>query len=274
MGDETTPLRNSLNNSGIPFQLAVENVITTVSAGIQFVKREVPGAGDFIDVVARSYNALFVFECKRVDDKAWVFVMSDVRRGSSTRCRLEWFNSKAPVPRSPLPGFTRVFCDEWFMAEGSPESDFCIMPKQGATSLLEETCRKLLAGGRQLLADETVMHEVGYLPLVPVVVTTAKLYVCQFDPTIVSLDTGKLDTSGGQFVQTNLVRFRKTFVTTKNNSYESSQMILENWVSDRERTVFVLNPSALERFLTGFRSFGPSGPTGVPNAFFNPPTLD
>ena len=63
MTDATTPLRKSLNLSGIPFQLAVEKAIETMHPSIEVIGSEIPWANGFIDVVARQYETLFVFEC-------------------------------------------------------------------------------------------------------------------------------------------------------------------------------------------------------------------
>ena len=91
MADKTSPLRDLLNRSGFPFQLAVENAIRTVGAKyhIQDVRREVPWARGFVDVVAQRAEILFAFECKRVDDKSWVFLISDDERERQTRWGFE-----------------------------------------------------------------------------------------------------------------------------------------------------------------------------------------
>lgn len=276
MADENSPLRDLLSRSGFPFQLAVEYSIRTVSAKyrIEDVRREVPWAGGFLDVVAQRNEILFVFECKRVDDKSWVFLISDDGKERQNRCRLEWFNGSAPMPNKRLPGHSRVFCCEYNAVEPSPESDFCVMPKRTPIGSLESVCRDLLAGCHDLLANEEITHG-KYAVAVPVVITTANLYTCRLDPAVIPLNTGKLGVSDGQFTEVNWVRFRKSLVTTRSNSYDSSEMVLKNWAADRERTVFVLTPSALETFLHGFREFSAMDNFhgGLPPELRNPPTL-
>jgi hypothetical protein len=58
MADANTPLRNLLNLSGTPFQLAVENKIRTIGPqyGVNVIGREVPWANGFVDVVAENYS--------------------------------------------------------------------------------------------------------------------------------------------------------------------------------------------------------------------------
>jgi len=91
---------------------------------IEDVRREVPWAEGFLDVVAQRNESLFVFECKRVDDKSWVFLISDDGKECQTRCRLEWFNGSAPMPNKRSPGHSRVFCCEYNVVEPSLESEF------------------------------------------------------------------------------------------------------------------------------------------------------
>jgi hypothetical protein len=275
MSDANEPYRELLNRSGIPFQLAAEDEIRRVGTGlgVKVLGREVPWANGFLDIVARHNQTLLVFECKRVDDKAWTFVISDETKENLTRCRLEWFNGRAPLPTMPIYDQSRVFCTEWNMAEGSPESEFCVVPKNTPIGSLEAVCKNLIAGCHDLLNDEEITHEGEIAAVVPIVITTANLYTCKFNSASIPLDTGKLETSTGLFAPTDLVRFRKSFVIDRSNPYESSQMVLKDWAADRERTVFILRPSALQRFLSGFRSFGTLH-GGAPKEFSDPPTIE
>ncbi len=160
------------------------------------------------------------------------------------------------------------------MCEGSPESAFCIVPKGTPIGSLEAVCRELLSGCHSLLADEQITRRDELSVVVPVVITTAKLYKCKFDPAVVALETGKLNVSDGQFVEVDFVRFRKSLVTARSNTYNSSGMVLKDWAADRERTVFVLTPSGLGRFLFGFRSFSANDLNGIPKEFTTPPKLN
>lgn len=259
MADPDKPFRDLLNRSGIPFQLAIEEATRRVGArhGVEIVRREIPWSNGFVDIVARREQILFAFECKRVDDKSWLFVSSNQGTDNVTRCRLEWRKGMIPRPTNPLTGRDRVFCSEWDMCEGSPESDFCVIPKGSPVKSLESVCRELISACHDLLADEDITYGDNVTPIVPLVVTTAKLLTCRFDPGGLPTDTGKLDAGLGQFTPVDLMRFRKPLVTDGSNPYQSSGMALKDWAADRDRTVFVLSASALERFLAGFRAFFP-----------------
>lgn len=265
-----TPLRELLNRSGLPFQLAVEEKVRNVGPkyDVQVVRREVPWAGGFVDFVARRAQIIFAFECKRLDDASWLFIVSDEAQQNQTRCRLEWFNGRVTVSR---PEHSRVFCADWNMVEGSPESEFCVVPKRSPIASLETVARELLSACHDLIAQREVTFGGEFAAIVPVVVTTARLHTCHLDPAAVPLETGKVSEAGVEFQQVDFVRFRKSLVSIRSNSYETSQQQMEDWVLDRERTVFVVNPSALSRFLAGFRSFVATDFGGVPREFRDPP---
>lgn len=159
------------------------------------------------------------------------------------------------------------------LRDPSPESEFCVVPKGSPVQSLEAVCKELLVGAHDLLAHEEIARD-EFATVVPVLITTARLHTCAVEPSKIALDTGELAPDCGQFGTTTFVRFRKSFVASRSNSYESAPMVLRHWTADRERTVFVLNPSALERFFAGFRSFHyGDGFHGAPAEFLNPPEL-
>jgi hypothetical protein len=234
------------------------------------VRREVPWASGFIDIVARKDSNVFLaFECKRVDEKPWVFVISEQNQRRVTRCRLEWFNGRVEIPTFATKDHSRVFCSEWTLAEPSPESEFCIVPKGTPINSLEDVCSELLAGCHDLLANEEIRLGGHSAIILPVIVTNALLKVCRLDPEAVPLDTGKIDSDIGEFVDADFVRFRKSLVTRRSNSYDTSPMNLREWVGDSERTVFVVRPAALGRFFSRLRTFPDS--EEVPKEFSTPP---
>lgn len=275
MTDEATPLRELLNRSGIPFQLAVEEAIRDLASrhGITECHREVPSADGFIDVVARKDNILFAFECKRVDDKPWVFVIPDEAHANVTRCRLMWFNGRAPEPDLLVPHWSRVFCSEWNLVEPSAEAGYCVVPKDTPIRSLEATASELLKHCQELLDDDSIHRGSELVPIVPVIVTNAWLKVCRIDGSVVPLNSGKIGSGDGNFADVDLVRFRKSLVNQRSNSYDDDPLRLPDWIVDRERTVFVARPEALGRLFHGFRSFTATEPDGLPSAFTHPPAL-
>jgi hypothetical protein len=210
-GDEHTPLRKQLNSSGIPFQLRVERLLHGVSRELRIapILREVPAGGRFLDIVCCLRHVLIVFECKRVTERDWIFVTDGIRTRSE--CRLEYFNGAAPpfLVATPRPR-DRVFVDTWLFNAELPEADFCVSPKDTADQSIELMCRQLLSGSRALLAYE----EIGHGPLivaVPVVITTAKLWLCGVKEADVDLQTGRIPEGRAGFESVQVVRFTKTF---------------------------------------------------------------
>ncbi|MDR4474382.1 MAG: hypothetical protein R3B11_00010 [Nitrospira sp.] len=272
MTDQSQPLRDQLNRSGVPFQLAVENLIRREAGKteVEVVGREIPWSRGFIDIVAKKGDRMFfAIECKKVEDKSWSFLLPDSMRDSETRCRLEWFNGRA----SKRPDQSRVFCSEWNMAEPSPESEFCIVPKNTPISSLEAVCSELLASCHDLLEnDDKIFLDHEFATMIPVIVTNANLYTCKFKADQISLRTGELDIKDGEFESVDIIRFRKSLVNLPSNPYNTSQMVLSNWTADRQRTVFLITPSATVRFFGGFRSFTSANWGGAPEAFLNPPS--
>lgn len=142
----------------------------------------------------------------------------------------------------------------------------------GPTDLIEDTCRGLLGNCRDLLGDRDI--DLGGITIaIPVLVTTAKLYTCLISAAGVDLDTGKIGDHVGQFESADLVRFTKTLVTHRSNPHDDDQTDLLAWARDRRRTVFIMNPSALERFFYAFRSFLPLS-RRFPAAYRKPPLVE
>jgi len=111
----------------------------------------------------------------------------------------------------------------------------------------------------------------GALPtyMIPVVVTNAELSICEYDPASLDLALGRL--GGVAFKPADFLRFRKTLVSRQSNDYVWQRVSLDAWTSDRERTVFVVSPQGLDRFLSGFRAFHHAGGGEHPPEFESPP---
>lgn len=270
------PLRELVNRSGFPFQLAVERTIRTTqrSHGFEVLGREFPWSEGFLDLLLGRNQVYLAIECKRVDSESWIFLMPPDQSARANRCRLEWYNGNASEIRLPSPYDSKLFCSEFNMVEGSPESDFCVVPKNSPIKTLEEVCRKLLQASHDILDDANMKHRFGWEVIVPVIVTNANLVTCEFDPSDAHLDAGKLSETEGRFAKVGFVRFRKSLAAHRSNTYATQPLLPEEWVSDAERTVFVVNARSLQHFFFGFRSFGPVANRANPAEYDQPPVLD
>ena len=80
---------------------------------------------------------------------------------------------------------------------------------------------------------------------VPVILTTAKLEVCRFDPSDVDLQSGKLPDA--QFQTVPFIRFRKGLATRMSSERQIIDFGKAN--QEKERTVFVVQAEELAGFL-------------------------
>jgi hypothetical protein len=107
--------------------------------------------------------------------------------------------------------------------------------------MLERTAAELI------LATEAVADEEFRIPTIgmsysPVIVTTAELSVCHYNPSDISLDTGEISNASFEIVP--YVRFRKSLVQGG-----AQGETLTKIASESERTVFVVNANKFISFL-------------------------
>jgi len=266
------PLSNRLNASGIPFQLAIENFLRNQGPqyGFKFVGHEVAWKEGFLDILLQKEFIFLAIECKKLEEETWLFVCPD--KSLKNRCRLEWYNPRLPDAMVPGPYDSKVFCSEFFMVEGSPESEFCLLPKGGPNKILEPLASELIDACRDILDDSDRAHEEDHWEvMVPVIVTNARLVTCEFDAHMVDLATGSVQLQDTAFTEVPFVRFRKTLVTYRSDPVSSTPVNVATWITDRERTVFVVRANALAQFMYGFRSLLCLGEGGSPDEWNNPP---
>jgi hypothetical protein len=265
-------LRSRVNKTGYPFQIAIAQSIIQSADRHQWAltATEFPVGKDYIDIVLQRDNLIACIECKRVLDGAWTFVINEDNRLNVAECRLEWLNGRLPrmgMLGKPNP---RTFCANFSMCLGSPESMFCILPREKATYSLEQIASDLVAISSNLLDEPDLYFAGDFQVAVPVVVTNAPLYVCKYGPTERHLLSGELADGEGEFRSVPYVRFRKSLVQYPGNVYERGQVQLAEWQADRERTVFVVQASSLVEFLGGFRAFSYIGSTQFPPEYEYP----
>jgi hypothetical protein len=272
-GEDTT-LGNEVDRSGFPFQLAVERELRIIGRrhDWEVAATEVPVGDSFADIVLQRPGFLAVVECKRVDANNWCFL---VPRGASVNvvgCRVEWHNPRALKPPAFMAGIpiSKVFTSDCTMCEGSYESSVSVLPRKNAAHSLEPLARDLLNQTHALGDTYGLKYGAGPTYLIPVIVTNASLSICEYDPASLDLQYGRLGSA--DFRSAEFVRFRKALVTERSNDYDRHDLPLAEWAADRARTVFIVSPSGLERFLSGFRAFGLADGNEYPPEFVAPPS--
>jgi len=244
-------LRNLVNSSGFLFQLGVEHQIRESQSLHEWtvMSREHPwknpetGEEGFVDLVLGKRGGRAVIECKRPRDATWVFLVDSHQSEERKRVRCLWVECEAG--QRSLLGWHDFLC-----APASPESDFCVIrgKGEGDQPMLERLSGVLLRS-LECLAEEELQfpfdRDFFHWEYLPIIVTTAKLEMCRFDPREVSPKNGKIQ--GGEFEPIPFIRFRKSLTTT--SPPDTIPRTLKEAGEHRKRTVFVVNASEVTVFL-------------------------
>lgn len=250
-GESDEKLMKLVNTSGFPFQIVISNLIKTTkdSHGWSVFSSEAPwqnpetGRSGYIDLILQNYHEtqLMVIECKRVRDAQWVFLIPN-RRQLDRRHGTLWISYMKNERKSY--GWWDVNLDP-----ESPEAEFCVVRGQDKNSqpMLERIASELIEATESIALEElkfikpaNVYSEFGRL-YSSVIVTTAQLKICIFDPSDVSISDGNL--SNAEFITVPFVRFRKSLTTSLSPNVKPTG--LEQAIRGKTRTVFVINASSL-----------------------------
>lgn len=254
--DKKEILHNMVNSSGFLFQLAVESEVRRTEANHKWkvLFREYPWADaksdreGFIDIVlSLDSTERLIIECKRSLDASWIFLAPEGSSKNMRRVRCLWSDSK--VNEEDLAG--------WYDSEIHPESyesDFCIIRGQGEgdMSMLERLSRNLLNSMECFMTEElriTRNRNIDdKLIYYPVIVTSAQLQVCHFNPSKISLENGKLDDADYESVP--FIRFRKSFATWP--LHNSTLRDIGEAYKERTRSVLIINASEFTKILANW----------------------
>lgn len=241
------------NSSGFPLQIGISNIVNKSSKWDIFLEEhpwrlDVSGSEGFIDLVVIDRMSQFetlVIECKRVRQAAWVFLLSKLP--SSQRSHARIFGSQ--IADSKWKNFG------WEDRQADPvtyESQYCAIPgqEQGRKNLIERTASELVLSVEALANQEReLQQEKGATDFsrvyIPVIVTTAQLFVAEFDPSSISLDDGSIPKET-PFSEVPFLRYRKSLTTHVEFKKENS---IKDVHSANQRTIFVINALKLEDFL-------------------------
>ncbi|QVW34231.1 hypothetical protein KIP69_11565 [Geobacter sulfurreducens] len=244
-------LKKLVNSSGFPLQIAISHHIyaTWQTVGWKVILNEHPwqhpesGDSGFIDLVVEDYHKtqVMVVECKRVRDTEWIFLIP--KENPNPRAHVNtWFTYTKN-------GATKQF--SWVNLTSDPssyESEFCIVHGQDpkAKPMLERTAAELIDSTEALAFEELSIKkdESEFLRIYTnVIVTTADLKICKFNPEDISLSNGEISTT--KFESVPWIRFRKS-LTPRPAKLKGATTVTEV-AKANERTVFVVNS---ENFLT------------------------
>lgn len=252
MADHTVP---ALNASGFLFQLRVEEEVVRSADrhGWRVAAREHPWKHDktertgFADLVLATDTMRFVVECKRTRGATWYFIVPAESDPVVQRAEVYWIDD---VPQRGQ----RLGWDPVFLRPPTFESSFCVIRGSGeGDEPLLERIGGMLIDAIEALGREEVLHLRGSgrmdnLVYVPVLITTATLRVARCNISSVSLETGEIPTAAA--VDVPFLRFRKAL--SNRFPWPSKVADLRGISEARQRTLFIVNASALSDFLRAF----------------------
>lgn len=248
-------MQNHVNASGFPLQIAIQHIVdefqhlhsfSTVFSEHSW-KNDNTGESGFIDLVvsSRSKGLCLVVECKRVKDTSWIF-MRDMRSPKTSR------RTKSFIYRRSTGTEGRFGWADLTMHPLTPESIYCVIPGTDtrSKSLIERSASELVSSTEALATEYKSLsledREV-YKVFSNVIVTTAKLNVCEYDASKISLEDGSLKESN--FEEVPYIRFRKQLSPL----YQIPDVYKVAGDGDvaraKENTVFVVNALNFHKFL-------------------------
>lgn len=250
MGKED-PRLATINASGFPLQIAIENLVRSTEPGgwkVEYAEHawlnEADGIGGYADIVLTNSVIRLVIECKRVKDTSWLFARQDgqatdrrhVKAWASFRVEREWkhFGWFDCVADPPLPEAT------YFSVRGHAGEQIPMLERYAAT---------LISATEAIAIEHRNFRDPSYdlKIFIPIIVTTAELCICLFDPATIAPEEGVIPS--GTFSTVPYLRFRKQLsrrpIELKPSDYRKGL----NVAYEKERTVFVVNSASLTRFL-------------------------
>jgi len=247
-----------INESGYPLQLFLEEEINNSQAkhGWKvFVKEHrwvnsITQDEGYIDLVLEhtTYIARLIIECKRVSG-SWTFLLPESNSTLTSRSKLLHAEYPDPV----------IF--KWenkYIAPDSCEASFCVTEVEGKKDnrTLEKISGELLLSLESLAVEEVKSLSAAARSqrnklYIPIIVTTANLQVCLFNPQDISAEDGSIKTAS-EIRQVEFIKFRKNLAG--NPEYRSQQFYnLKDANFENERTIIVVRAKSLTNFLQSFR---------------------
>lgn len=205
-----------INLSGFPLQIGLAHAIDSSQRdhGWRVLHREHGWTHEdtresgFIDLVVEDRNQTVVLniECKRPQEATWQFLLPEPKDQLKSRCKF-WATY---LSKSTAKYFDWVDLN---IDPDSYESEFCVVAGQDAKTrpMLERIAATVVASTEALAQEEAnVLRELDREHLrvyINIIVTTAKLEVCKFDPKTVDLKKGTIENA--KYEDVPYLRFRK-----------------------------------------------------------------
>jgi hypothetical protein len=245
-----------VNQSGFPFQTALEALVRNTSTrwrwSVTHVEEAWKNGSDerdgFIDLIIENEprTVALIVEAKRTLNTSWIFLVPDSQQ-MDRRHFNAWVTWSGGRPHFGWHDVT--------LTPYTSESQFCVVRGQDDSSLsmLEKVGSQLISATEAFAWEDrpNVESKAGEMRLYcSVIVTTATLQVCQYDPREIRLDIGKIPNA--VFTEVPVVRFRKQLSTRAMVAPDPESVRALAGSDTKEHAVFVVNASHLVQFLEDF----------------------
>ena len=246
-----------INSSGFPLQIGLAHAIDASQQehGWRVLHQEHGwrhahlNASGFIDLVVenRYRTVVLNIECKRPQEATWQFLLPAPNDKHRHHCKFWATNGNNS-------GLTHFDWVDLTIEPTSYESGFCVLAGQDAKSrpMLERIAATVVESTEALAQEEAElleMQKVEHLrTYINIIVTTAKLEVCKFDPNLIDLQTGMIMNASYEDVP--YIRFRKQ-LSVHSKPLEALEWSdgLRSITKARENTVLVVQATEVIQLL-------------------------
>jgi hypothetical protein len=168
---------------------------------------------------------VLTIECKKTRHEIFTFLLP--LGGDRSTGDVDEFRGLRVAQYNDVAGRMQVYCENWNVWPRSPSCEFCIVGSatSGTQRMLEKDAALLIgatdAFARDLnefrsvtrtLPAATFTNKCAY-PVIPILVTNAKMYTARYHPREVSLETGEFpDWPSEMEDDVPWIRFHKTFL--------------------------------------------------------------
>lgn len=252
---DETKLKKIVNSSGFPLQIGLEfniknspkrhgwRVLFSEHSWANFNS----DAGGFIDLVLEHQHGgiLLIVECKRVQNTNWIFLQADTEI-------IKRRHAKASLAEEENGKLVRFGWNDIAIDPATVESNFCVVPGQDNKTkpMLERVAAEVVQSTEGFAIEDQSFHkgiEKYRRHYLSVIVTTADLMVCNFDPSRIGISNGELDEA--HFTKVPYLRFRKQLSTYDMPAASWKESDAHAISRHKENTVFVVNSDAFIDFL-------------------------
>lgn len=264
-----TGIRKVIDAHGYSFQYAVirraDELCASRASRWVFESSEFPievsGFGTHIDFVLRtpSRRVFLVAECKRADPARarWCFVTAPYTWRSRTPNELVFDEVQFTPPDS-----LRAHCCTHYTSQDWCHLGFELKTGRkgdgiGGRSPISEATKQVLRGVNGLVnhffpINGRSFTEEGVVRFLPVIFTTAELYVADGDLSVADVQTGKLPSDWGKVREVDWLWFTHNQSPSLQHQWHPSQggfEVSKTVRTEHARTIAVVGPSGIERFL-------------------------